>query len=73
MKDSKTESQVRVPARRPGANSVQPLKLTKLGFSQRFQFSRLGDHMNRVQEEKRSYASATCSLCPIGVVKEKRY
>lgn len=71
LKDKERESQVRQPARRPGANSVEPLKLTKLGFSQRFQFSRLSDHMNRIQEENEAMRQQVAASAPVGVVNEK--
>ena len=71
LKDKERGSQIREPARRPGANSVEPLKLSKLGFSQRFQFSRLSDHMNRIQEENEAMRQQLAASAPIGVVKER--
>jgi hypothetical protein len=68
---TRTEVLPRVPARRPGVNSVLPLPLTTLGFSQRFQFSRLDDHMNRVQEENKAMRAHLAASAPVGVIKDK--
>ena len=65
------ETLPRVPAHRPGVNSVKPLPITALGFSQRFQFSRLGDHMNRVQEENKAMREQLAATAPIGVIKDR--